>query len=205
MIHLHDFIIKKEDFKSTRKLYRMTCDRCGTDRAYQRMRRHGSGLCKACSSSVAHKNKVVSIKTKQKMSINHHMANGGTHPLLGKKHKQETKAKLSKSASEQNKRYKGNYTYSGLNKSCGMRSSWEVAYANWLDANKIGWEYEPTFKLSDGRLFTPDFKLECGLIIEIKGYFREDAMVKWTMFCEEYPDIKKQILMKKDLKLMGVL
>jgi predicted nuclease of restriction endonuclease-like RecB superfamily len=129
------------------------------------------------------------------------MANGGTHPLLGKKHKQETKVKLSKSASEQNKRYRGNYSY----KSHKMRSSWEVAYAKWLDSNGIAWEYEPVFQLSDGRMYTPDFKLASGTIVEIKGYFREDAAIKWQMFCDEYSHIEKQLLMKKDLRLMGVL
>jgi len=41
---------------------------------------------------------------------------------------------------------------------CWMRSSWEVAFAHYLDAAGLRWTYEPeTFKLADGRRYTPDF------------------------------------------------
>lgn len=183
----------------------MICDLCLKDRGYQRKSRHGLGMCKCCVSSFVHKNKVVSKETKQKMKNNNHLNNGGVHPLLGKKHTKETKAKLSKIATKQNKNYKMNHLYDGLNGKIQMRSSWEVSYACWLDANSTGWTYEPTFELSDGRLYTPDFRLKDGTIVEIKGYFREDAKKKWNMFQEEYPDINKLLLMKKELKDLGVL
>jgi hypothetical protein len=41
-----------------------------------------------------------------------------------------------------------------------MRSLWEVTYATWLDLMGMPWEYEPErFELSDGRTYTPDFKV----------------------------------------------
>ena len=42
-----------------------------------------------------------------------------------------------------------------------MRSLWEVSYATWLDMMGLPWQYEPErFELSDGRPYTPDFKVE---------------------------------------------
>ncbi len=44
--------------------------------------------------------------------------------------------------------------YSGVK----FRSKWERAYAMWLDLKKIRWMYEPKiFRLSNGRLYKPDF------------------------------------------------
>jgi len=42
-------------------------------------------------------------------------------------------------------------------------------------------------------------------VVEIKGYFRPDAKVKWDMFCEEYPNIKKSLLQKNELKELGII
>ena len=139
------------------------------------------------------------------MSNNSYIGNGGKHPLLGKKHSDETKAKLSKIASKQNKQYRSDFKYNGAHGCIDMRSSWEVSYAKWLDSKEIKWKYEPSFKLSNGKIYTPDFKLEDGTIVEIKGYFREDAKIKWQMFKDEYPELKKSLLMKSELKELGVL
>ena len=37
------------------------------------------------------------------------------------------------------------------------------------------------------------------LWVEVKGYFWKDAKEKWESFCQEYPDIKKTLIFKKDL------
>lgn len=205
MIDSKNWIIKRENSKSTRKLYKCICDKCGADRGFKRLNKDGKGMCRSCVSSHLHKGKSVSAETKLKMSKSHFLKNGGTHPLKGKSHSVETIAKLSKATTEQNKKYQGSVPYIGKSGEIGMRSGWEVKYAYWLDDNDIKWEYEPTFELSDGRWYTPDFKLEDGTIVEIKGYFREDAKIKWRMFKEEYPNLKKSLLMKKELKDLGVL
>ena len=85
-----------------------------------------------------------------------------------------------------------------------MRSSYELAYANWLDAKEIQWKYEPRFILSDGRAFSPDFQLSNGDIIEIKGYWTEVGRTKWDLFCVEYPLVNKKVLMKSDLIELGL-
>ena len=206
MIYLDDYIVHQEDHKSSRRLYRMSCDKCDKHRGYQRRSAHGMGMCRSCVSSHTHKNKVVSDETKAKMRRNNYLNNGGTSPWKGKKHSSTTKALLSKKATEQNKRYKGKHPYSGPNGCIKMRSSWEVKYAEYLDKNNIGWSYEPkSYKLNNGKLYTPDFILSDGTIVEIKGYFRNDAGEKWDMFLQGYPELNKSLLMKEELREMGVL
>ena len=118
----------------------------------------------------------------------------------------ETKAKLSVAAVRQNKNYISNIEYIDRNGSrLYMKSRWEALYAKWLDSIGISWRYEPEFKLSNGKIYLPDFLLEDGTVIEIKGYFRPDAKVKWDMFCAEYPDINKSLLQKNDLKELGII
>lgn len=84
-----------------------------------------------------------------------------------------------------------------------LRSSYEREFVRYLDENKINWEYEPkTFilKTYSNRVLIPDFYLkEYDLWVEIKGYFWHDAKEKWNAFCDEYSNLKKIILFKKDL------
>jgi hypothetical protein len=96
---------------------------------------------------------------------------------------------------------KGEY-YKGIY----MRSSWEVAYAKFLDINNIKWLYESdTFNLGDCT-YTPDFYLpETNEFIEIKGYWHDDAKYRYNLFKIIYPKIKIKVLMQQDLIETGVL
>lgn len=205
MIDLSDFIVDIENAKSSRKLYKMTCDKCGCDRGYQRKNRHGFGLCKYCVSSFIHKKKTVSIDTRNKMSSSAWLKNGGTHPLLGKRHSLETKAKISNKTAAQNKNYISKHPYNGTSGIIMMKSSWEVKYAQYLDSTGIEWAYEPEFKLSNGYSYLPDFQLSTGDIIEVKGYMRQDAQKKWDLFCSDYPTLNKSLIRKDDLKKLGII
>ena len=120
-------------------------------------------------------------------------------------HSLATKAKLSIKAAEQNRLYKGKFLYEGPQGRLYMRSSWEVLYAKWLDSRSEAWTYEPRFILSNGYAYLPDFQLSSGVIIEVKGYMRPDAAVKWHMFEVEYPEITKHLLQNDDLKKLGIL
>lgn len=202
MICLDDFLIK---VGSTRKLYKMTCDKCGLNRGYQRKNRHGLGLCRSCVGSKIHKGKLVSNETKDKMRKSSWIGNHKGHPLLGKKHSDATKAKISVAAASQNKNYLSKHDYNGKNGLIVMKSSWEVKYAVYLDLIGKSWVYEPLFKLSNGYAYLPDFQLSSGDIIEIKGYMREDAQKKWDMFCADYPTLKKSLLRKDDLKKLSLI
>lgn len=52
-----------------------------------------------------------------------------------------------------------------------MRSSWEVAYARWLDEQEVDWLYEPICFVTNEFSYTPDFYLSVGdKFVEIKGY-----------------------------------
>lgn len=86
-----------------------------------------------------------------------------------------------------------------------MRSSWEIAYAGWLDRWGISWEYEPRIDLGDGIRYYPDFLLADGRYIEIKGYFSPKAKRKIELFKERYPDFTLEILREAELKQLGVI
>jgi hypothetical protein len=94
----------------------------------------------------------------------------------------------------------------GTYKNIYMRSTWEIKFAKWLDKQNISWKYEPkTFKLGVTS-YTPDFYLpKQRLYIEIKGFWREDAILKVELFYRLYPTIKLNIYEKHDLVQLGVL
>ena len=195
MQDLTDFIIKSE-----RKMYKTSCNSCKVTIGYQRLNRNKSGLCRSCFGK-SKKGQVASTETRSKMKESHHLKNGGSHPLLNKKHKPETLVKLSVAAAKQNANYKPNFIYKNIQ----MRSSWEVKFAGWLDANNISWEYEKSFPLRSGRIYLADFYINNLEVVEIKGYFRDDAKIKWDQFCSEYQGLKKSLYSKKELKALGII
>ena len=122
------------------------------------------------------------------MSKNHHLNNGGEHPLQGKKHSKDTIKKISEKQIEhcrehgnqfldhkhsketichlsivnsgREPKWKGRiFEYENGSRKMKLRSSYELFYAKWLDKNNIEWEYEPRYTLSNGMSFSPDFKL----------------------------------------------
>jgi len=93
----------------------------------------------------------------------------------------------------------------GEYKNINMRSSWEIAYAKYLDKNNIKWEYEPdTFDL-EYTTYTPDFKIENKKYIEIKGYMSPEAYFKIKKFILTNSEIDYVLLIEKDLKQKGIL
>ena len=93
-------------------------------------------------------------------------------------------------------------TYKGIK----MRSSYEIKYAQFLDLSGYKWKYEPkAFNLGDST-YTPDFYIpEWDLYIEIKGYWRGDAKMKYIKFKKLYPKVRMKVLMQKDLQKIGIL
>ena len=60
-----------------------------------------------------------------------------------------------------------------------MRSVWEVLLARWLDKRVCNWDYEPfSIALTNGRVYIPDFQLESGKLLEVKGYFTSSDKMK---------------------------
>lgn len=70
-----------------------------------------------------------------------------------------------------------------------FRSTWEAKFAKYLDENNIKWKFEPkTFLLKVNNSYLPDFYLEeSNIWIEVKGYWREDALRKFNEFKLQYP------------------
>lgn len=76
-------------------------------------------------------------------------------------------------------------------------SKLEAEYATFLEGLKQGrliwsWWYEAlTFRLAPGCSYRPDFLVQmCDGFLEVhecKGFFREDAKVKWKVVAEKYP------------------
>jgi len=101
---------------------------------------------------------------------------------------------------------KPSYGNGGYYKNIWMRSSYEIAYAKWLDGKNIEWQYEPNAFDLGNTTYTPDFYLpEDDTYIEIKGYWREDAKEKFKLFKKIYNNIKVIVLDQKRLKEVGAL
>lgn len=93
------------------------------------------------------------------------------------------------------------YGYSGFYGEHCLRSSLEYIYARYLDYMKISWTYEhKTYVLSNEVRYKPDFLLENGEFVEIKGIFNfENDLPKIQLFEFDY-NVKVTILQEKDLR-----
>lgn len=141
--------------------------------------------------------------------IDNRIISGENHPSK----RIEFRIKLSKERQGKNNPSYGKPQYHGkryyynspLQGNICFRSSYELAYAKYLDKNKILWYYEiETFELSDEMTYTPDFFLpRYDKFIEVKGYMRKLSQEKINKFKEEYP-FNLDILYKSDLIKLGI-
>ncbi len=82
-----------------------------------------------------------------------------------------------------------------------FRSSWEAKFAQRLDDLKIIWQYELMLEIPSG-IYFPDFYLnEINSYIEIKGFWRDLARIKFDEASKIYPLI---LLEQKELKTLGI-
>lgn len=90
-------------------------------------------------------------------------------------------------------------------KTVSMRSLWEIWYAEYLRMNNVEFKYEPTtFILKDGVAYTPDFLLDTGEYVEVKGWLTEEHKIKMQMFKETYPEKTLILANKKYLLNLGI-
>lgn len=148
---------------------------------------------------------------------------GEKNPFYGKTHDDETRKRMSELAKGRVKRGKDSNFYGRTFyaksipyiKTDGsivkLKSGWEEKLALWLDKNKIEWRYEERAfpvsyefegKIKDGT-YIPDFFVG-DEIWEVKGYFRNDAEIKFKTFLKNYPTLKVKLLMRDDLRAMGI-
>lgn len=91
-------------------------------------------------------------------------------------------------------------------KGIDLHGTWELKYAQYLDANDIKWiRNKDTFKYifdDKERLYTPDFYLlDSDEYVEVKGYKTAKDNAKWSQF----PYNRKLIvLMATELKSLGI-
>lgn len=72
-------------------------------------------------------------------------------------------------------------TYSGVN----LRSQFEKAFAQLIDALDYHWQYEPVVENFGARIYSPDFFVsELALIAECRGYDDSDGEDKLYAFSE---------------------
>jgi len=121
------------------------------------------------------------------------------NPTMNKGHTQQSREKMSRSASlriRQNKSTGTKTSVSGKRNDLNnvfFRSSWEANYARYLNHENIPWEFEPkTFyfkNIKRGSLsYTPDFYLKNeGCFVELKGYFNSKDRGKIKRFKKQYP------------------
>jgi hypothetical protein len=108
---------------------------------------------------------------------------------------------------------KGSWHISFESKRFFLRSSWELAFAKYLDSKKIKYEVEnkrfPIKYTYEGiekeGTYCPDFYLpEKDKYYEIKGWWRDDAKSKYDAFNSQYPDIKNILITSAFLKKLNL-
>jgi hypothetical protein len=69
-----------------------------------------------------------------------------------------------------------------------FRSTWEAAFAVYLEAKKINYNFEPcTFLYLDGSRYTPDFYLpDLNIWVEVKGFMKKSHIEKMARFASHY-------------------
>ena len=105
----------------------------------------------------------------------------------------------------------GFYYNNSKNKWVYLRSSWEFAYARWLDERNVKWDVEvETYMLSDGRSYRPDFFIYCNNvldhIVEIKSTYTNGALNrvdKFHLFCKEYSELKSMLITEELFSIVG--
>jgi hypothetical protein len=85
------------------------------------------------------------------------------------------------------------------------QAGWEPKVVDYLNINKIDYLWQSqVFKMPNGRTYRPDFYLRGqDKWVEIKGFFRKDALEKWDWFKSEHPNA--ELWDKNKLKSLGIL
>ena len=137
---------------------------------------------------------------------------GVNSPWYGKHHKEETKLKISKKLSQNNKG--GRCKWFQYEKKNGiiynLQGTWEVRFAKVLDIIDEDWikigigKHEHTFKWKDqenkDHSYTPDFySPKLNKYFEVKGYWWGNDKFKMEQILNQSSNIKIELIMKNDL------
>jgi len=83
--------------------------------------------------------------------------------------------------------------------------SYEVAVVDYWNEHKIDyiWHPDPFVMPNDKRYFIDAYLPDKDIYVEIKGYFRKDALEKWEWFHKEHPN--SELWDKVKLKELNIL
>lgn len=89
---------------------------------------------------------------------------------------------------------KNSYRYDRLaaTRDDGFRSGSEKRTSDYLNKKQIPYAYEPEalkYIITKNATYTPDFVLECGIILEVKGWFRSKDRTKHLNIRKDRPDL----------------
>lgn len=91
-----------------------------------------------------------------------------------------------------------------------FKSSWELAYARYLDAQGKDWEYEPrSYPLVECVKYTPDFEVyEAGRLVDmvdVKGWLDDRSEARILEFKHTYPDLPFRLVGIDELVALGLI
>jgi DNA invertase Pin-like site-specific DNA recombinase len=90
-----------------------------------------------------------------------------------------------------------------------FKSTWEQAYAQYLDEHGLTWEYEPRkFGLKKCRCYTPDFAVETPdgtMYIEVHGWLDDLTKNRILEFRKMYPELLFDMLGPGELADLGLV
>lgn len=81
------------------------------------------------------------------------------------------------------------------------KGKWERNVVNYLNTNKVDFDWQVPFNLSDGRTYIIDFyDRSRDHYVEIKGWWQDDAKVKYELLKQDYPSINVEVWSLEELK-----
>jgi hypothetical protein len=87
-------------------------------------------------------------------------------------------------------------------KAQGFRSGFEMAVASQLSLAKVPYQYEPKASripyLPKEKKYLPDFQLENGVILEVKGRFTASDRVKHELIKTQHPELDIRFVFQRD-------
>ena len=142
--------------------------------------------------SISHQGKSFSLEHRKNISK---VTSGNKHPMFGKHHTSEAIEAMKEKLSGKNNPMYGKsspHAKGGRYKEIYFRSTWEITFAKWLDAQGYHWKYEPERFFFQDKPFSycPDFWVEeLQSYVEIKGTFKrnKDDLEKVNLFLKKAP------------------
>lgn len=121
------------------------------------------------------------------------------HPMLGKRHSDASRQKMSASRMGVPCPHARKVAYNGVS----FRSSYEVRVAQALDRLGVKWTYEPQRFHLGKFTYLPDFYLpDAGAYWEVKGFYRYLDQQKVNTFRDQHPELPLVVFTERCIELL---